>query len=85
MVKIIQEKVQNIRTLEDQKICSMRQANSGYWEDMVSLDTREDSKGPVTYDDILVGFELFHAIVYCPPLMVTKLFRFVCYQVDWVV
>ena len=44
---------------------------------MVSLDTRGESKGPVTNDDIVMGFELFHAIVYCPPLMMTKLFRFV--------
>ena len=79
--KIIQEKVQNIRTLENHnpmyEICSMEQAKPVYWEDMVSFVTREETKGPVSYDDIVMGFEHLHAVVYCPPLMVIQLFRFV--------
>ena len=36
-----------------------------------------NSKGPVTHLDIKTGFEIFHAIIYCPSPVTTKLYRFI--------
>ena len=58
------------------KMCSM-----GQWEKPQNLN-EVFSKLPLTEEppsekDIKTGYELYHAVVYCPAEMVSKLFRFV--------
>ena len=36
-----------------------------------------ETKGPPSHEDIIAGYELFHTNVYCPDLMVFKLFYFI--------
>ena len=44
---------------------------------LVSYDSTNKNEGPPSDEDIRTGYKLFHAVVYCPPARVIKLFRFV--------
>ena len=78
--KVIQEKIQHINILEEPRRCSMDQIKYGYLEgsfsQLVSFVEEKDQKEPLTDMDVNTGFEIFHAIVYCP-VKDLKLFRFV--------
>ena len=78
--KVISEKMQNIRTLTEQGICSSDQIKSENINKTIpKLMTIVDMKNveePVIDHEIMTGFKLYHALVYCP-MTVMKLYRFV--------
>ena len=80
MDKVIQGKMQNIRILGGQGICSNDQIKSEKVDDsfpnLVSLVRIGNLQGPATDKDVMTGFQVYHAIVYCPE-MDMKLNRFV--------
>ena len=71
-------KVKRLRGLEGG--CSknvVEQAKPSYVEKvMSSLSIGIDSKEPAANMDITTGFEIYHAILYCPSPVTTKLYRF---------
>ena len=78
--KVIQEKMQNISILADESLCSFDRIKShelnSTFSKLVSFIDKKEMKGPATSADIQTGLGLFHAVRYCPS-MVIKLFRFV--------
>ena len=79
--KVIHEKVKHIKMLEEDGMCSLGRINTENQKDafskLVSYASTNDMEGPPSEKDIKAGYELFQAIVYCPPARVIKLFRFV--------
>ena len=79
--RVIQNKVQNIKVVEDMwldKRCIMDQVITEMQAELFSkLDPPELTDGPPTEDDIRVGHKLFHAIIYCPSANEIRLYRFV--------
>ena len=62
-------------------MCSMDQIRTEHHDEeifskLVSFVNKKDLVGEPSDEDIMTGFELFHAVVYCP-LMDMKLFQFV--------
>ena len=78
--QVIQEKVQNISSLEKSGRCYMDSIKSDYVEilfpELVSFVDHGNLRQSITEEDIRTGLELFYAILYCP-VMNIKLFRFV--------
>ena len=78
--QVIQEKVQNISSLEKSGRCYMDSIKSDYVEilfpELVSFVDQGNPRQSITEQDIRTGIELFYAILYCP-VMNIKLFRFV--------
>ena len=62
-------------------MCSMEQVKAenqkNAFSKLVSYENTNKTEGPLTDEDIKTGYRLFHAIVYCPPTLELKLFRFV--------
>ena len=78
---ILLEKFQNIRILEERDTCPMGQVNFGYLDvtiaKLVASIDEEDVDGPaVDEEDIETGFELFHALAFCPRTTI-QLHRFI--------
>ena len=78
--QVIQEKVQNISSLEKSGRCYMDSIKSDYVEilfpELVSFVDHGNLRQSITEEDIRTGLELFYAILFCP-VMNIKLFRFV--------
>ena len=78
--EVIQEKVQNISSLEKSGRCYMDSIKSDYVEslfpELVSFVEQGTLRQSITNEDIRTGFEIFYAILFCP-VMNIKLFRFV--------
>ena len=79
--KVIKGKLQNISILGDQGMCSHDQIKSDKFNEtfteLLSLVEIETVEGSALDKDIMTGFQLFHAIVYCPEIGVfdTALFK----------
>ena len=77
--KVIREKTQNISSLLDDNVCSLDQIESddlhSTFPKLVLFIGAEEMEGPATADDVKTGLEIFHAVRYCPTLVI-KLFRF---------
>ena len=78
--QVIQEKAQNISSLEKSGQCYMDSIKSDYVEilfpELVSFVDHGNLRQSITEEDIRTGLELFYAILFCP-VMNIKLFRFV--------
>ena len=78
--KVIKGKLQNISILEDQGVCSHGQIKSAKFNEtfpeLLPLVEIEFVERQAIDKDIMTGFKLFHASVYCPE-MDMKLYRFV--------
>ena len=67
---------------DDDEMCSMEQIESGYYRRRIfdkvrsDVDTRREGEN-ILDEDIRTGHDLYHAVVFCPPAMVFKLFTFV--------
>ena len=79
--KVIAEKIQHISILKESGMCEMEQIRPEHLDEafllLVTSNDKEDLEGPTIEEDITTGFDLFHAVVYCPLQMDIKLFRFV--------
>ena len=79
---IIQKLQRNVISDAD-KMCSMGQVKREYKESVFSKfrlvhnTTAINSSGEMAKEDIEMGYELFHAVAFCPPAMVFKLYTFV--------
>ena len=79
---VIRGQLENISLL-NQSSCARNQIKSEVMNEafpkLVALVDKKDVKEPVTEEDITRGFEIFHAIVFCPSSlsMDFKLFHFV--------
>ena len=78
--KVIREKMVNISILEEEETCWLEQIYSEslteVFSKLVPLVDKEEMEEPVTEEDVRTGFDIFHAIMYCPSPIVIKLFRF---------
>ena len=78
--KVIEEKMQNVSILGEQGLCSNDQIKSDHLDEtfpkLVSIVEIQNLEEPATQSDILTGFKLYHAIMYCS-VMDIKLYRFV--------
>ena len=78
--KVIRRKANNISFFKREGICSLDQIKSEYFDgafsELASFPDEEILEGSATDEDVSTGFELFHAIVFCPSLDF-KLFHFV--------
>ena len=79
--KVIRGKMLNIRILKESRMCSMEdQISSDFLDEafpkLVSFVNEKDLEESATDEDVMIGFEIFHAIVYCPSMDI-KLFLFV--------
>ena len=67
--------------LAEEGYCSLGHVASDHLDDafskLVSFGPENEIEDPVSEEDIKTGFELFYMIVYCPPLPIIKLLRFV--------
>ena len=57
-------------------MCSLNQVKPKHLDEVFSKFVLSEMEGPTTAEDIATGFEIFHAIVYCPS-SVFKLFSFI--------
>ena len=78
--EVIHNKWQEINTFEEDGMCSMGQIQpqkqkEAFAKLVPNVDTNK-TEGPPSEEDIKTGYELFHAVIYCPTI-VFKLFRFV--------
>ena len=77
---VVREKIHNISILNEKEMCSMDQVKPEHLDKvflkLVSIPHNEDSLEAATDNDIRTGFELFHAIIFCPTLKI-QLFQFV--------
>ena len=80
--EVIHKKLQNIKIFDEDGMCSMEQVKPENLEKVfsslklvlnVNMNTTDE---PLTDEDIRTGYRIFHAIAYCP-IMVLKLFRFI--------
>ena len=78
--KVVRGKMQNISILARHTVCSNDQIEQSYLDEtfpkLVSLGEMGILQGPATDQDVMTGFQVYHAIVYCPE-MDTKLYIFV--------
>ena len=78
--EVIHNKWQEINTFEEDLMCSMGQIHPQKQKEafakLVPNVDMNKTEGPPSEEDIKTGYELFHAVVYCPTI-VFKLFRFV--------
>ena len=82
LTKVIYKKVQNKATPAHHAECSMGQVKPGRHRNVVFSKVFDDintnkTGGHIMDKDIETGYGLFHAIVFCPPAMVFKLFTFI--------
>ena len=82
MDKVITTKLQNTVFLENEGMCSLDQVRPEHLNEVFSklvltAENRNKLEGPLLSEDVKTGFEIFHAIVYCPSTEVIKLFRFI--------
>ena len=78
--EVIRGKVEGIKILEKDGMCSMGQIQPEHQKEsfsrLVSSVNINQTVGPSSAEDIKTGFKLFQALVFCPR-MVIKLFRFI--------
>ena len=78
--KVTEDKMENVSILMKSGVCSDEQISASQFNEtlpeLASYDKIKDLGGPITSEDILTGFELFHSIVYCP-VMDIKFYSFV--------
>ena len=78
---VIHKKVNNIRILEDGGMCSMDQVKpcslNNAFSKLASNANTNKTVGTPPEEDIRTGYQLFHAVIYCPDENNIKLFRFV--------
>ena len=81
MEEVILKKVQNIRILENVDMCSIERVRpmkqKAAFSKLVSYVNMDKVDGTPLEEDIKIGYNLLHAIVYCPAAMVIKQFRFI--------
>ena len=79
--ELYHKKVKIIENLEEDGVCSNERVKPENQKEpfskLVSYDSTNKNEGPPSDEDIRTGYKLFHAVVYCPPARVIKLFRFV--------
>ena len=73
-------RLQNIKILEEDGMCSIGQVNTDNQTEatleLVPFFNTSKTEGSPSEEDIETGYQLFHAIVYCPTAVI-KLFRFI--------
>ena len=80
--EVIREKLQNIKVLEEDGMCSMEQVKPEKQSYVLSKllpkgNIPTVTEGPPSVEDIKRGYQFFNAMVYCPDAWTLKVFRFV--------